>query len=196
MTNPGILREWADVLELAASGGQLAWQKKRRISVQAAITGTGTVSPYSTQKREAVRFLVRRQSITQNHLILYQDRTYQITQKKPSGQLYLELSAVLAPVLCCELYGTETAKDSLNRPQETRKLALAFPGFLSEKSVLLQEEAGHNETQDTFVLTAPKQVQADEGKLVRIQDVWYEITGCHRLGDWWDDYEIRRRRDN
>lgn len=195
MTNPGILREWADVLELTEETGVLSWRKKRHISVQATITGTGMICPYSSQKREAIRFLARRQSITQTHLISYQDRTYQIVQKKPSGQLYLELSAVFAPVILCHLYGTEQGKDELNRPRKDRVRLLTFPGVLSEKSADLQEETGYHQAKDVFILTAPKQVKADEGKLVKIQENWYQITACHWMDEFWNHYELTRKAD-
>ena len=65
-----------------------------------------------------------------------------------------------------------------------------YRGYATEKS--------HGESEISFVLVTPKKVSidmADVGKLIEIEGKPYQVTICHDLDEYKNEYEVTRKED-
>ena len=169
----GKLRERLEVMELKEGpNGVWTWEsvRKARGQVELNTVKKNLFSSVGIGARGA-ELVLRRQPLTLHQAILWGERHLFLTAVLPEGRLHL-------------------------RVQTMRQ---TFPGVLTEKYVRYEREETHAETDASYVLVVPKMIVLKSGDLVTVQEgpakAVYNVTACHVLDPYKNEYEIVFRGD-
>lgn len=78
---------------------------------------------------------------------------------------------------------------------EPASAGIRFPAALTEKYIRHEQQLPMAVNTTCFVLVTPKIVELEEGRLVDVEGVPYEVQIGHRLDAWKNEFEIVRTED-
>lgn len=196
--NPGNLNERVQLLKLKGDGDVLRWESFKSIWAKVEITGKTNYFSKVGIGVLSVKFTLRRQPLSLYDAFCFRGRHYFITGITPISKLHMEVETAKIQPSTCILFGNETVMNDLNRPVTQKKKILTFPAYLVEKYRGYATEKSHGESEISFVLVTPKRVSidmADVGKLIEIDGKPYQVTICHDLDEYKNEYEVTRKED-
>lgn len=202
----GRLIQRLEILALTESApGVWTWQRAAGVK--------GRVEPSKTRNlfsavgigARGVEIIIRRRAITLHNAMVWTDfltgrrQPLFLTDIAPQGRLHLKLQAAVVNPVTCTAERTSASVGSGGRPVTAENAKLTFPGVLTEKYARYEREETHAENDTSYVLVTPKPVELKAGDLVTVGDgpakAVYNVTVCHVLDEWKNEYEIVWRRD-
>lgn len=196
----GKLRDVLQVLELKENPkGTWTWQKVRKARGQVELsTGRNLFSTVGIGARGA-EIILRRQPLTLHNALLWGEQHLFLSAILPEGRLHLRVQAALVEPVTCLATRTEDTVGEAGRPETRETMRQTFPGVLTEKYVRYEREETHAETDASYVLVVPKMIVLKSGDLVTVQEgpakAVYNVTACHVLDPYKNEYEIVFRGD-
>ena len=196
----GKLDQAVEILELQESpAGSWTWQSVRPARAQVTLsTGRNLFSQVGIGARGA-QLIVRRQAMTLRNALRWGEQHLFLTSIVPEGRLHLRLEAALVEPAACLAVRTRDTVGQAGRPVSAETMRVTFPGVLTEKYVRYEREETHAEQERCYALVTPKEISLLAGDLVAVQEgpakAEYNVTACHVLDPYKNEYEIVWRRD-
>lgn len=196
----GRLNQTVQVLELRETApGAWEWAPIRRTwTMLTLLTKKNLFSSVGIGARGA-ELILRRQPLTLHNALLWGEQHLFLSAILPEGRLHLRVQAALVEPVTCLATRTEDTVGEAGRPETRETMRQTFPGVLTEKYVRYEREETHAETDASYVLVVPKMIVLKSGDLVTVQEgpakAVYNVTACHVLDPYKNEYEIVFRGD-
>lgn len=199
MFNPGILKDNIMQLSLKKQDNNYIWGVDGNVWAKADYTGNKNIFSNLGYGEKQVKFLIRKRDLTLHNAFLWNNRHCFITDIIEVDRRFYEVNtALIEPKQCSVSRSTDTpVLDNYNRPiKASENYIITFPACLSEKYVRQTEEHPMSKVESVNILTTPKLIELQNGELISIQGLDYEIIVSHTFDDYKNEYEIRVRNES
>ena len=194
--NPGELKDRVNVLSINCDNNNYTWTtetttwaKTERLNGINIFSGVGMGA-------KSVKFTIRKRKLTFHNAITWKGLHCFLTEIVEINRMYFEVTAALIePRICTIKREDEPTYDNLNRPIYSEPVLITFPGILTEKYLRNIQNEPMTTIETQYVLVTPKVIVLNEGELVTIGEMAYEVLLSHKLDEFKNEYEIVARSD-
>lgn len=199
MFNPGTLKDRIKILSIGLEDNNYRWIEESPIWSKAEYTGKKNIFSNFGYGEKQIKFLIRKRDLSLHNAFKWQNRHCIITDIIEVKRRYLEVNcAIIEPKECIVVRCNDTPQlDEYNRPiNGTDEYILTFPSIMAEKYVKQSTEEPMSTVESLYVLVTPKVINLENGEIVTIQDINYEVLVSHTLDEYKNEYEIRVRKES
>lgn len=181
-TGAGDLKDLVQVLDFQETEpGRWAWVPGRKAWAQVTQTSkTNLFSKVGVGARDAA-VVLRKQPLTLHQALFWKGQHLFLTSAVDRGRMHLDVQAALVDLVDCQ---ADPAEDGAH-----------FPAVLTEKYIRHEQMEPLAVNTTSFVLVTPKVIDLEEGRLVDVDGVPYEVQMAHRLDRYKNEFEIVRKAD-
>ena len=181
-TGAGDLKDLVQILDFQETEpGRWAWVPGRKAWAQVTQTAkTNLFSKVGVGARDA-DLVLRKQSLTLHQALSWNGQHLFLTAVTDRGRMHLDVQAALVDLVECQ---ADPAEDGSY-----------FPAVLTEKYIRHEQLEPLAVNTTSFVLVTPKAIDLEEGRLVDVAGVPYEVQMAHRLDRYKNEFEIVRKAD-
>ena len=187
----GEARERVKILSLAEGDGALRWEETRMTWAKVEETGARNLFSSVGLAAGTVMLTIRRQALGLDQMLEWKGQRLFITAITPRSRDsgWLEVTTGKVRVLDCVTKRRGPVKAPLP--------SLCFPGVLTEKYQGYDPGKAQAEVTSTYVLVTPKTVELAVGDVYAAAGMEgaYNVTACHILDQYKNEYEATWRRD-
>lgn len=178
----GTLSEPVQILTMQETEpGRWQWVPSRKAWAQVEQTArTNLFSRVGVGARDAA-VVLRRQPLTLHQALSLKGKHLFLTAITDRGRMHLDVKAALVDLVECQADPVEDGPH--------------FPGVLTEKYIKHEQLEPLAVNTTAFVLVTPKVIDLEEGRLVEVAGVPYEVQTAHRLDRYKNEFEIVRKGD-
>lgn len=194
--NPGLLKERIEILRLDSTENNFSWAVEAIVWAKVEQQKTKNIFSNVGLGAKSLKMIIRKRDITLHNAIKWRGKHCFLTDITDLGNGFYEIMAALIEPHTCTVERTDAhSLNELNRPVYSEPVMITFPGYLTEKYIRTIQDEPMSMVESQYVLVTPKSVNLQEGELVTINNVTYEVLVAHILDEYKNEYEILVRRD-
>lgn len=177
----GEFRDRLTLLRLNITDSEISWQESGKLWARSERQKAGNIFSSVGLSAESWEFIVRAQDLTAKDALLFEGHHHFITSIDRVELGFWVVSTARVRVVRCQA-------DPANN-------GLLFPAAMTEKYIRHEQQLPMAINTTCFVLVTPKIVDLDEGSLVAVDGVPYEVQIGHRLDSFKNEFEVVRKAD-
>lgn len=194
--NPGLLKERVEILRLDNTNNNFFWTVEATVWAKVEQQKIKNIFSNVGLGAKSLKIIIRKWDITLHNAIKWRGKHCFLTDITDLGNgLYEIMAALIEPQICTVERTDAHSLNELNRPVYSEPVMITFPGYLTEKYIRTIQDEPMSMVESQYVLVTPKSVNLQEGELVTINNVTYEVLVAHILDEYKNEYEILVRRD-